>query len=540
MMMIMIQLTMMTTTVSSLTLQPLSTFTTALFCHRGTINNNNARDGLFSMRRVASMSSLPLPLSSYLSESRLFASSSSFNSKSERVLSSAFSPFRRVSKKYLTVMMMTTKDVSKNDTNRGFDNQFGGGSYGRGTPICPPTNMDVTFRLEDSFPGGKLPPSLSEALEAVPTMTTTPKNDTNIAVTTTASTSTSTSTSTPTSTSASSSTIDRFLAPTLVLMLPLLGLTQTSDVIFAILFNFYWTVLRSIASSLPSTTKLQLLLQLFGVKRGGEIRNRGSFIGDKKKGQFQHQQQKGVIMPTLPPPKYGRIHVPDGIKHPLGIMFSSSKLYRGWLSAGSILSLWLPLAGLCSSFKGLIPIPASMMIGLRRASASHLFLLCCQCCLERKSRGENLIFSFTHNRSSTSVKKTTMREDDNSLEFGDGRERDEVIEEARAAPLPLRILVPIAYNAYRLIALKRWVLIAFATLPPSTVTFSHYYRNRHLLYHVILSSTLLTYWSLNLFAFLIPIASMRYIRSYLYCVKAEEVVLREGDDAFAGLLPSLI
>ena len=101
-------------------------------------------------------------------------------------------------------------------------------------------------------------------------------------------------------------------------------------------------------------------------------------------------------------------------------------------------------------------------------------------------------------------------------------------------------LVPIAYNAYRLIALKRWVLIAFATLPPSTVTFSHYYRNRHLLYHVILSSTLLTYWSLNLFAFLIPIASMRYIRSYLYCVKAEEVVLREGDDAFAGLLPSLI
>jgi hypothetical protein len=47
----------------------------------------------------------------------------------------------------------------------------------------------------------------------------------------------------------------------------------------------------------------------------------------------------------------------------------------------------------------------------------------------------------------------------------------------------------------------------------------------------------LGYWALNLFVFLIPLATMRYLRAHFYGVEAEEVKLRSGFDASAGLLP---
>jgi hypothetical protein len=44
------------------------------------------------------------------------------------------------------------------------------------------------------------------------------------------------------------------------------------------------------------------------------------------------------------------------------------------------------------------------------------------------------------------------------------------------------------------------------------------------------------YWSMNLFGFLIPIASLRYLRAHYFCVEVSEVVVREGGDHNIGLL----
>ena len=38
----------------------------------------------------------------------------------------------------------------------------------------------------------------------------------------------------------------------------------------------------------------------------------------------------------------------------------------------------------------------------------------------------------------------------------------------------------------------------------------------------------LLYWGVNLFGFLIPIATMRYLGSYFFCIEASEVTMREG------------
>jgi hypothetical protein len=44
------------------------------------------------------------------------------------------------------------------------------------------------------------------------------------------------------------------------------------------------------------------------------------------------------------------------------------------------------------------------------------------------------------------------------------------------------------------------------------------------------------YWGMNLFFFLIPVATMKYMRSYFYGVEAEEVIVRSGDEENIGFL----
>lgn len=87
------------------------------------------------------------------------------------------------------------------------------------------------------------------------------------------------------------------------------------------------------------------------------------------------------------------------------------------------------------------------------------------------------------------------------------------------APLPLRILCPIAFNTARLIPLWRW-----ASTSPSSL------QGR------LLAVANLLYWSANLFAFLIPTAAMRYMRAYFLCVEAEQVTTRQGFENSVGLL----
>lgn len=89
-------------------------------------------------------------------------------------------------------------------------------------------------------------------------------------------------------------------------------------------------------------------------------------------------------------------------------------------------------------------------------------------------------------------------------------------------PLPLRILIPIIYNTSLLAYLWSWV------------TTSTYLGRIGLGLGVIN----IVYWALNLFAFLIPIASVRYMRAYFFGVEAEEVTTRIGLEETTGLIPN--
>ena len=44
------------------------------------------------------------------------------------------------------------------------------------------------------------------------------------------------------------------------------------------------------------------------------------------------------------------------------------------------------------------------------------------------------------------------------------------------------------------------------------------------------------YWATNLFAFLIPVASIRYMRAHFFGVEAEEVTTRIGMEESVGLI----
>ena len=45
------------------------------------------------------------------------------------------------------------------------------------------------------------------------------------------------------------------------------------------------------------------------------------------------------------------------------------------------------------------------------------------------------------------------------------------------------------------------------------------------------------YWTINLFAFLLPIATIRYMRAHFFAVEAEVVVTRAGLEETVGLIP---
>ena len=82
------------------------------------------------------------------------------------------------------------------------------------------------------------------------------------------------------------------------------------------------------------------------------------------------------------------------------------------------------------------------------------------------------------------------------------------------------MLAPVAFNTARLAPLWMWATSPLLSLPGRILAFAN-----------------LLYWSANLFAFLIPIASMRYMRAYFLCVEAEQVTTRPGFENSVGLLP---
>ena len=89
-------------------------------------------------------------------------------------------------------------------------------------------------------------------------------------------------------------------------------------------------------------------------------------------------------------------------------------------------------------------------------------------------------------------------------------------------PLPIRILIPITYNSSRLVYLWHWAFDT--TIPLGTIGRGMGIVN-------------IVYWAINLFVFLIPIASLRYMRAHFFGVEAEEVTTRNGMEETLGLVP---
>ena len=174
------------------------------------------------------------------------------------------------------------------------------------------------------------------------------------------------------------------------------------------------------------------------------------------------------MVPSLPP----QGHVPSLVSNPLGVPLTHSAAYRTWLRFGAVIGLILPLTSVLWYGFGKKDLVAAAL------AARPSFLLCCQAVTEATSR-------------------------------------------RLLAPLPLRIFIPVAYNAVRLAPLWNWAL-ATTPLGPAgrALAIANY-----------------AYWTINLFAFLLPIGVIRYMRAHFFCIEAAEVQLRKGQETSAGLLP---
>jgi len=163
------------------------------------------------------------------------------------------------------------------------------------------------------------------------------------------------------------------------------------------------------------------------------------------------------LLPNLPP----QGHVPALLKNPLGVQLTGSFNYQNWLKMGVVLGYILPCIAV-GWYK------VTNQLHLARICAKSVFFISCQIITEKMTRK---VF----------------------------------------APLPLRILVPLAYNSIRMVWLYDWIMF-----PGNMAKWGR-----------VLASLNFVYWGLNLFGFLLPVATMRYMRSHFFCVEAEEVVLRE-------------
>jgi hypothetical protein len=88
-------------------------------------------------------------------------------------------------------------------------------------------------------------------------------------------------------------------------------------------------------------------------------------------------------------------------------------------------------------------------------------------------------------------------------------------------PLPIRILITIAYNTKRLSSIWEWCMTG-----ASLSTIENLGR--------LLAFFNMIYWSLDLFLFVIPVVTMKYLRAHFFCVEASEVTLR-NEESIIGL-----
>jgi len=194
------------------------------------------------------------------------------------------------------------------------------------------------------------------------------------------------------------------------------------------------------------------------------------FIGASSKTISGVNRDNSIIPPRLlsiPP----QGHIPYLLSNPSGALLLNSGKYQVWLRFGVYFGLVGPLMSIIWYRFRIRDIVVASLV------AKSAFLLCCQITTETFSNRILL-------------------------------------------PLPIRILIPIIYNTFRIPPLYEWAM--------STTSLG--------LINRILAVINLFYWGVNLFAFLIPIATMKYLRSYFFCVEASEVTMRVGDEVNVGLL----
>lgn len=181
-------------------------------------------------------------------------------------------------------------------------------------------------------------------------------------------------------------------------------------------------------------------------------------------------RQDGItpVLPALPP----QGHVPTLVSNPLGPGFTYSIPYDRWLKLGVVIGLLAPIL-----FSGRYALDHQMAAA--RVCARPIFILCCQALSEAVSRRV-------------------------------------------MTPLPLRILIPVAYNTVRLGYLWNWTFCSpqVGLLLPGRS----------------LAALNLIYWTVNLFGFLVPVAVIRYMRAHFLCVECEQVTTRSGMEESIGLL----
>jgi hypothetical protein len=210
-------------------------------------------------------------------------------------------------------------------------------------------------------------------------------------------------------------------------------------------------------------------------------------------GAATNRQHPIVNMPSLP----ARGHVPDLIKNPLGSSLTGSRAYRTWLRAGALLGVLLPSVVLAqltlrNEFPSYVATGMNWIIDAgdvreaRRIVGGPLFLLCWQAMTEAVARTALL-------------------------------------------PLPIRILIPVSYNALRLSSLQSWAFFPRTIVGEGPLVIPASLR--------ALGIANLLYWYANLLFFLIPVGVVRYLRAHFFCVEAVEVTVRKGGESSVGLLP---
>jgi len=369
--------------------------------------------------------------------------------------------------------------------------------YGKGIEIYPETSDNKIIRLEESFPNGILPPiaiALSDKSETLGNKTST-RDDTDPTLSVSIDSG---------SSSGSGNNIKRrhkrkMVRDAIPRILKLAAKSEEQALLDSSSINTFLfdpvvmdlltdrpidripcSAIASVLLALGLVPPTQLLCVIF---LSGYM-TLLAFIASSSKieggiccGDGGYRSTMRTFLPSLPP----QGHVPSLISNPLGRVLTDSRMYRMWLRLGTVAGFIVPLI-VVGWYKFSVG-----DVAIARVVAKSLFLLCCQ----------------------VSTDYVTRR---------------------MLVPLPLRILIPVAYTAFRLPSLYEWLMVPTSLggcwIPGFSMGLGR-----------ILAIANVLYWGVHLFGFLLPIATMRYLRSYFFCVEAAEVTMRESGEGNISRLP---